>query len=1008
MDSRRIEAKFDEIVDLGEAERLARLTELEHTDPEIAREVRELLAFDPGEVSDRGVQVIASSSEQTHARTVGLLQPGDDIDSYRILREVGRGGMGTVYLADQSSPVERRVALKMIRHDTSDVPSQEAIRRFEQERDTLARMDHPSIPRIFDAGTTDDGRRYFAMEYVDGVPITDWCRARRLAFPELLGLFARVCRAVQHAHEKGAIHRDLKPSNILVSELDGAPTPKLIDFGIARPTTQPAVAMTATGQFVGTFEYMSPEQVRGGARAIDTRSDVYSLGLVLYELLVGEPPLDRSPLEQGDLAGWQRTVLEVDPPRASQKVGESRATTTGLPITVLRHQLRGDLDNILRKALEKDRERRYASAAALADDLDRYVRNEPISATSPSRFYLVQKFVQRHRVTVVFASLLLFSLVLGLAGTTWGYFRARRETARAESKADEAKANLETAALESKRADEKAALAVTRAEEAQRNFDESILVTRFLEEVLAGGTDESNTTETTLREAVEVAARRADEELREVPRGAAMVHHVVARAFLRLRDFERARAHLQRAYELNEPFATDDGRRLGLHRVICLLLSEVTRRSGDVATSLSWVERGLEIPPSEDEDVGVLRSLKIRLGRTYAEQNRLDEADAALRDALASPGEADEALSIRSDLALVLARRGKREEAVEILREVSTERLRRHGPNHTFTCAAQNNHASILRSLGRLSEAEVEYERAAAAARNLWGDRSPELARAVLGLAHISRTRGLRVLAAERYRLALEIMEGVHGEGSLAALTVRNSLGSLLGDLGELEEAERILRVGLDALTAAGGGTPNQLEKTLTSLAEVLIDRNELDEAEEVLGRALEISARLAPRGSPYHGTLWVRYADLARRRGNLALAAERLERASLAHGRPTPEVDDPSSVPPTSRATSAIRPRSIPTVSWGCSAARIALASGDLDQAQSLARETWALLDDSTSLLVWVHAIRCVVELPIDRRPSTWSTDTRQVVERIRQIGDDDPWIAELEAYLASGSDSK
>ena len=335
-----------------------------------------------------------------HHETSG---PPDRVGPYRIIRVVGEGGMGIVYEAEQEAPVRRRVALKLIKWgmDTASV-----IGRFESERQALALMSHPNIAGVYDAGATAQGRPYFAMEYVRGLPITEYCDTHRLTIRERVDLFVQVCRGLQHAHQKGIIHRDIKPSNVLVAIEGDRPIPKIIDFGVAKATLQRLTEhtlYTEYGQLIGTPEYMSPEQAEMTNLDIDTRTDVYSLGVLLFELLVGTQPYESSALRAGGPVELQRRIRETDPPRPSQKVhalGEGASTSAAsrrIDVPTLVKQLRGDLDWIVLKALERDRTRRYGSAAEFSADIQRHFQNEPVLARPPSRSYRLTKFVRRHR-----------------------------------------------------------------------------------------------------------------------------------------------------------------------------------------------------------------------------------------------------------------------------------------------------------------------------------------------------------------------------------------------------------------------------------------------------------------------------------------------------------------------------------------------------------------------------------------------------------------------------------
>jgi hypothetical protein len=354
-------------------------------------------------------------------------------DRYVLGPAIGEGGMGTVYRAEQVRPVRRPVAVKLIR---PGMDSRTVLLRFEAERQALAVMDHPNIAKVLDAGTTPDGRPFFAMELVNGTPLTDYCDARRLPVAGRLELFRRVCEAVQHAHQKGVIHRDLKPGNILVEEHPGGPVPKVIDFGLAKAVggtlLTDATLVTAPGGVAGTPLYMAPEQAGPDARDIDTRADVYALGAILYELLTGSTPIQRDTLRRAALHELLRVIREEEPPPPSRRLSSSDALPSvaanrGTEPARLGRVVRGDLDWVVMKALDKDRARRYDSAAAFAADVDRFLHHEPVAAGPPGRWYRARKFVRRNRAAVTAAGLVLATLVAGIAGTTAGLIEARRQ-----------------------------------------------------------------------------------------------------------------------------------------------------------------------------------------------------------------------------------------------------------------------------------------------------------------------------------------------------------------------------------------------------------------------------------------------------------------------------------------------------------------------------------------------------------------------------------------------------
>ena len=405
----------------GLTERADYLAEACGGDPLLREEVESLIA---AHLADDSFMTSPAEALWREARREG---EGDLIGRYKLLKQIGEGGFGTVFLAEQSAPMKRQVALKVIK---PGMDSKEIIARFEAERQVLALMDHPHIAKVHDAGTTEGGRPYFVMELVKGEPITNYCTEKSLDTKERLELFAEVCAAVQHAHQKGIIHRDLKPSNILVSSHEGKPLVKVIDFGIAKAIGMELTEKTIFTQFgrmIGTPQYMSPEQAGLNTLDVDTRSDIYSLGVILYEVLTGTTPLDGKQLRNADYGEMQRLIREVTPPKPSTKLAESLALPIASNVfrpSVSPRALRGDLDWIVLKALEKDPARRYDSAGAMAEDLVRFLQHKPIEARPPSMAYAMMRFTRRHRGPVFAATTLLLALILGTVGTSIGMKRA--------------------------------------------------------------------------------------------------------------------------------------------------------------------------------------------------------------------------------------------------------------------------------------------------------------------------------------------------------------------------------------------------------------------------------------------------------------------------------------------------------------------------------------------------------------------------------------------------------
>ena len=420
--------------------------------------------------------------------------PGTVIDKYKLLQLIGEGGFGAVYMAEQREPVKRRIALKIIK---LGMDTKQVIARFEAERQALAMMDHPNIARVLDAGATETGRPYFVMELVKGVSITEYCDTENLTTKDRLDLFISVCNAVQHAHQKGIIHRDLKPSNVMVTLHDGKPVPKVIDFGIAKATNRELTdktLFTEYRQFIGTPEYMSPEQAEMSGLDIDTRSDIYSLGVLLYELLTGVTPFDGKRLRSAAINEVQRIIREEEPSRPSTRLSElSRASEPSPPgrgqgegssasrqssiqyiakhrrtdPSSLARQLRGDLDWIIMKALEKDRSRRYETANGFAADIHRYLSDEPVTATPPSTSYRLRKLIKRNKGAFAAAAIVFVVLTLGATGTTIGMLRAMDAEERAAVEAANTQFRLRFTRIEAARAVDELGKVVWQARRAQ-------------------------------------------------------------------------------------------------------------------------------------------------------------------------------------------------------------------------------------------------------------------------------------------------------------------------------------------------------------------------------------------------------------------------------------------------------------------------------------------------------------------------------------------------------------
>jgi len=500
------------------------------------------------ELSNAESQVLQPDSPEAPRRAIGpsesdllMDRTGAMIGRYKLLQKIGEGGFGTVYMAEQQEPVQRKVALKIIK---AGMDTREVIARFEAERQAIALMDHPSIARVLDAGATEAGRPYFVMELVRGMPITGFCDQANLPAADRLKLFMTVCHAVQHAHQKGVIHRDLKPSNVLVTLHDGAPVPKVIDFGVAKALGQKLTdktLFTAFHHLIGTPAYMSPEQAALSGLDIDTRADIYSLGVLLYELLTGVTPFDAETLRKAALDEIRRMIRETEPLKPSTRL----QTLGDKLIEVAKHRhtepatlgrlVRGDLDWIVMKCLEKDRARRYETANALVTDIQRHLQNETVVARPPSNLYRFQKMVRRNRLVFTAVSAVAVALVLGVVVTTWQAIRASRaEKAQAwlRKQADVARTG-ETQQRIQAEANEKKAQA-----EAQRNAQISDYSYRLFSDVSEAFAKQVGNE--LLLEVLDNAITRARNELKSQPLVEAPLLFRVGQAYQLIEDFRKA------------------------------------------------------------------------------------------------------------------------------------------------------------------------------------------------------------------------------------------------------------------------------------------------------------------------------------------------------------------------------------------------------------------------------------------------------------------------------------
>jgi non-specific serine/threonine protein kinase/serine/threonine-protein kinase len=694
-------------------------------------------------------------------------RPPSRIGPYRLVRKLGEGGMGMVYEAEQEEPIRRRVAIKLIKigMDTASV-----IARFDAERQALAVMNHPSIAKVLDAGATEDGRPYFVMEFVEGGPLTRWCDEARSSMRERLDLFVQICDGVHHAHQKGIIHRDLKPSNVLVEVRDGKPVPKIIDFGIARATTRSLTAeehFTQYGQIIGTPEYMSPEQAETGID-VDTRTDVYALGVVLYELLTGALPFDPRALRRAGYDEIRRMIREEQPSRPSARItslgGGARelADQRHTDVGHLLREVRGDLDWITMKALAKERGRRYPSASEFAADVLRHLRSEPVVAGPPSVVYRTRKFVRRHRFGVSAAAVVLLCLVVGVLGTTYGMIRALRA---------EKQARIEAATA-------------TR-------------VSEFLEglfEVSDPGEARGNSV--TAREILDRGVESIRRELREEPETRARLLETLGRVYRKLGLYKEARPLLEESVSLTDGTpgvsATDEAE--ALDSLAALLLDMRLP-----AEALPIAERALAFRESNlpADGAGLGRSLN-NLGAALWEIGRTGQARVVWERALVVRESAlgpdhPEVAKVLSNLAVLDKAQGKVEQSAARLERALAIVEKRLGADHPQTASVLNNLANAYRRLDRFDEALAALRKALTIQRTIYPGDHAKTASTLNALGLMYGERGQVTEGIEACEQALAMRERIFGAEHNETKKSIRALVDLYSRAGRTDEANALI-----------------------------------------------------------------------------------------------------------------------------------------------------------------------------------------------------------------------
>jgi eukaryotic-like serine/threonine-protein kinase len=780
---------------------------------------------------------------------------------YTLLEIIGEGGMGAVYLAEQTEPVKRQVALKLIK---SGMDSKGVLARFDAERQALALMDHPNIARIYDGGVTPSGQPFFVMELVKGVPLTEYCDTQRLSVQSRLELFVQVCQAVQHAHQKGIIHRDLKPGNVLVTEVDGRPTPKVIDFGVAKATEQNLTDMSFadTGLIVGTPAYMSPEQADPNSMDIDTRTDVYALGVILYELLAGSPPIDAKQFKRGAILEMLRMVREVDPPRPSTKLSTADAlpniaANRNIEPGRLAKLLKGELDWVVMKALEKDRTRRYETANGLARDIQRYLADEVVEARPPSRGYRLRKFVRRNKGQVIAASLVLCSLLAGILGTTLGLLRARQQEGLAVKARDEAESNAVAEAKARIRA-EAITKFVTKALNASdpmllgnKNTTIAQAMTNAIAEIEAGAFKADPETEAELKDTIGLILRNNGK-------------------------LEQARTLLEQALEIRERIFTGDhaGTALSLHNVGSVLVS---LGRFDLAGPILERSRAMfeRIHGPDHPDVAALLN---NLGTFHYLQEQFDKAEPWLKQALAvrekvlSPDHRDLALTL-NDLALLYSAQGRFTEAEPLLKRALAIYEKTLGPDHPDVAAVLNSLATTYDEQAKYALAEEPYLRALAIIEKALGPDHPIVATALHNLADNYRLREQYAKAEPMFKRSLAIREKAHGPEHEDVAVVLNNLAMAYRAQGRYAEAEPLLLRCLAMDEKSLGPEHPDVATDLHNLAGLYDAQKQYAKAEPLFTRALAIREQKLGQNHQLVGATLNNLARMYQSRGEAARA---------------------------------------------------------------------------------------------------------------------------------------
>ena len=810
--------------------------------------------------------------------------PGTVIGRYKLLQPIGEGGFGRVFMAEQTEPVVRRVALKIIK---LGMDTRQVIARFEAERQALAMMDHPNIAKVLDAGATPEGRPFFVMELVRGEPITDYCDKNNLDVPQRLELFSQVCNAVQHAHQKGIIHRDIKPTNVLVTIADGKPVPKVIDFGIAKATSARLTEKTLFTEFrhlIGTPAYMSPEQAEASGVDIDTRSDIYSLGVLLYELLTGTTPFDAKRLHSAAYAEIQRIIREEEPPKPSTRL----STLETLPAVAAQRQtepaklsktIRGDLDWIVMKCLEKDRTRRYETANALAQEIERHLNDEPVLAGPPSTAYLLRKFIRRNMIPVTAAAAVGLALVLGVIGTSIGFVNAshqREQAKKNELRAlDEAKRAQAAEEAERQRAQELEQVATFHAAQFEGldaqamglrlredliedaiqalqklgHSDEELATTRAqLEEALAAGNPTNVALENLYENVLSPALQSVQEQFAAQPLVKARLLMSLANTLRQLGLDKYAMAPTVEALETRRRLL-----KAGHHDTIDAVwgLAGLLQSEGRLEEAEIHYREALKLSEcSFDSQEQHNFQLMMDLAALLVEQNRLAEAESLMKTGLPGleriHGEADvTTLAALRWYSGLLRMQGRPREAEPYVAKALDAAERAGEEGHAERQLLLTEYALLLFDLTEYEKAEPYHAAALNEVRRLRGDRHP----LTLG---VSSTYGVLLAKLGRFeeaesclRTALALSREVLGDQHPDTLNVLGLLADALLSQGRYSEAEALSREQFTGCQVLYGEDHHQTSKALKGVAFAIGLQGRLDEAKPLFEEALLSHRRL-------------------------------------------------------------------------------------------------------------------------------------------------------------------